>query len=75
MRSHTSMPYNPTFANVFYRAGFIEHWGRGIEKIYDSCKEYGCESPRYELLGNALRVHFKALPSAIIKEKSDAQNI
>ena len=75
MRSHTSMPYNPTFANVFYRAGFIEHWGRGIEKICDSCKEYGCELPRYELLGNTLRVHFKALSSAIIKEKSDNKNI
>ena len=75
MKSHTSMPYNPTFANVFYRAGFIEHWGRGIEKICDSCKEYGCELPRYELLGNTLRVHFKALPSAIIKEKSAQKNI
>lgn len=33
-----SKPYNPGIANVFYRAGYIEAWGRGISKIYSSCK-------------------------------------
>src|SRR3990167_8721770 len=26
-------PYNPLIANVFFRTGLIESWGRGIEKI------------------------------------------
>lgn len=30
---HTSKPRNPKIAEVFYRAGFIEAWGRGYEKI------------------------------------------
>ena len=30
---HISSPRNKLIANVFYRAGFIEHWGRGVEKI------------------------------------------
>ncbi len=30
---HTSKPRNPKIANVFYKAGFIESWGRGYEKI------------------------------------------
>lgn len=32
MGKHASKPYNPSIANVFYLAGFIESWGRGIEK-------------------------------------------
>ena len=33
MSKHTSKPRNPKMAQVFYRAGFIEAWGRGYEKI------------------------------------------
>ncbi|MBQ4307777.1 MAG: putative DNA binding domain-containing protein, partial [Lachnospiraceae bacterium] len=28
---------NPDIANVFYRAGYIETWGQGIQKICDEC--------------------------------------
>ena len=68
MEPHDSVPYNPDIANVFYRAGYIEHWGRGIEKICDECRELGAEPPRYELLGHGLRVFFKALESALIDQ-------
>lgn len=70
METHDSRPYNPDIANVFYRAGYIEHWGRGIQKICDACRELGAELPIYELRGNGLRVHFKALQSALIKSNS-----
>lgn len=66
MQPHRSEPYNPDMANVFYRAGFIENWGQGIQKICDECRELGTELPVYELNGTALRVHFKALHSALI---------
>lgn len=29
MSKHASKPYNPSIANVYYLAGFIESWGRG----------------------------------------------
>lgn len=32
MEPHDSIPYNPDIANVFYRMGYIETWGRGIQK-------------------------------------------
>lgn len=32
MEPHDSISYNPDIANVFYRAGYIERWGRGVEK-------------------------------------------
>ncbi len=64
---HDSQPYNHNIANVFYRAGYIEHWGRGIEKICNACDELGAERPVYELIGHGLRVYFKALQSAKIE--------
>ena len=70
MKPHQSKPYNPNIANVFYRAGYIENWGRGVEKICDACKELGAKLPRYEILGNGVRVFFKALKSALIDEKT-----
>ena len=33
MRRHRSKPYNPNIANAFFRAGYVEAWGRGIEKM------------------------------------------
>lgn len=30
---HPSHPFNPLIANAFFRSGYIESWGRGIEKI------------------------------------------
>lgn len=32
MEHHRSQPYNPNIANGFFRAGYVETWGRGIEK-------------------------------------------
>lgn len=52
--SHISIPYNPAIANVFFRAGFIESWGRGIEKVLAACKDYGCPKPEWEYDGTAL---------------------
>ena len=65
--AHNSIPYNPDIANVFYRAGYIEAWECGIQKICDECKALGAELPRYEIIGNGIRVHFKALKSALIE--------
>ena len=49
--SHASKPYNPDIARVFYRAGYIESWGRGIQKIRDACKNLGSEDPEYIVHG------------------------
>ena len=68
MKTHDSVPYNPDLATVFYRAGFIENWGQGIQKICNECTAIGAEIPQYELVGNTLRVYFKALKSALIND-------
>jgi len=38
MQRHRSRPYNPSIANAFFRAGYVESWGRGIQKICESCE-------------------------------------
>ena len=53
IRKHPSQPYNPDIANVFFRSGMIEAWGRGVEKIIDACRNLGVKEPefRYEKIG------------------------
>ena len=68
MKAHESEPYNPKIANVFYRAGFIESWGQGIKKICDECRAIGADLPEYNLVGTSLRISFKALEKALIRE-------
>jgi ATP-dependent DNA helicase RecG len=42
---HESEPFNPDIANAFFRAGMIEAWGRGIEKIMAACTKQGNPTP------------------------------
>lgn len=44
-----SLPANPTIANVFYRRGTMEAWGRGIGLIMESCKEQGLPTPEIKV--------------------------
>ena len=66
MGTHKSIPFNPSIANAFYRAGYIEAWGRGIQKVLESCKELGSSAPDYTVLGDDLTVKFTALANAAI---------
>ena len=59
LKSHKSRPYNPNIAQTFFRAGFIEAWGSGIERIKDACKAENAEFPEFEKSGNDLTVIFK----------------
>jgi ATP-dependent DNA helicase RecG len=50
--------YNPLIAGAFFRSGQIEAWGRGIEKITDSCKSWGKPVPFYEIRSNYVMIGF-----------------
>lgn len=54
VHKHNSVPFNPDIANTFFRAGYIESWGRGIEKVILACKSYGCPKPEWEFDGTGL---------------------
>jgi predicted HTH transcriptional regulator len=42
-----SKPFNPDIANVLFRAGLIESWGRGTLKIIKKCQQAGFSAPIY----------------------------
>lgn len=58
---HYSKPYNPLIAQTFFKAGFIESWGRGFEKIKDECEKYNVPLPGVEI--NSDGVMIKCVPS------------
>ncbi|MEI6753860.1 MAG: ATP-binding protein [Paludibacter sp.] len=37
LHEHSSRPYNPDIANAFFRSGYVESWGRGIEIMTEQC--------------------------------------
>ena len=56
LERHSSYPRNKNIAEVFYRAGFIESWGRGIRKIIDGIKKAGLAEPKIEDAEGGVRV-------------------
>ena len=42
---HRSKPRSPLIADVCFRGGYIDSWGRGTIKIIESCKEEGFPEP------------------------------
>lgn len=75
MGKHRSRPYNPLIANTFFRAGFIEAWGRGIEKIKDSCKEVGNPMPEYTIKREDIMVMFSSLVSNTDQAANQANQV
>ncbi len=58
-QKHSSIPYNPDISNAFFRAGYIEAWGRGTIKIIEQCKEHDLPEPEFENTGKDFWVVFK----------------
>ena len=56
LERHSSYPRNKNIAEVFYRAGFIESWGRGIRKIVDGVKNAGLAEPKIEDAEGGVRI-------------------
>lgn len=70
MQRHRSEPYNPDIANAFFRAGYVEAWGRGIQKNFEACESNGNIVPEYTLHPGDIMVKF----TAIQKRQNDALN-
>ncbi|MBI5849722.1 MAG: putative DNA binding domain-containing protein [Planctomycetes bacterium] len=73
LRKHASRPFNPLLANAFFRAGYIEAWGRGIEKIACECRAHGIEPPEYDSEMAGLMVTFRGSAShaAALRAQAD----
>ena len=57
---HSSYPRNPLIADVCFKGGLIDTWGRGTIRIIETCKEAGLPEPElYERDGGFLVTLFK----------------
>jgi len=59
LQEHSSRPYNPDIANAFFRSGYVEAWGRGIDKITEQCIAAGLPAPQFLPDGSDFWVIFK----------------
>jgi len=50
---------NPIIADVFYKTGLIEKWGRGTNRVIEMSIEAGIAPPKFEEITGAAVVTFK----------------
>jgi len=58
LQKHSSKPRNPDIANAFFRAGYIEAWGRGTIKIIEQSKKHGLPTPEFKNEGSDFWIIF-----------------
>ncbi len=59
-QSHPSRPRNPLIADVCFKGGYIDSWGRGTLKIINACREAELPEPSItEQFGGMLVEIFK----------------
>jgi ATP-dependent DNA helicase RecG len=73
LSTHPSKPNNPDVANVFFRTGMIEAWGRGIDKIIKMCLSDGLQEPVFDIGFGGLQIDFTAKVDGV--EKSIEESI
>ena len=55
---HSSKPFNPKVAHVFFVSGMIEAWGRGFDKIRSECNSlYETPMPEFSISDEGVMVH------------------
>ena len=57
-RNHLSKPRNTLLADIFYKSGFIESWGRGTLKIVNECVNENLPEPDFENRGHLFALIF-----------------
>jgi ATP-dependent DNA helicase RecG len=57
--NHDSVTRNPILAEVFYRAGLIEKWGRGTNRVVAQCQQAGITPPEFREVGGSVVVTFR----------------
>lgn len=72
-KKHVSKPRNPNIANVFFKSGYVESWGRGYYNIELACEETDSKLPKPKAEFGGLTVECRA--SDQYKELASKWNI
>ena len=59
LKLHSSHPRNRNIANAFFKAGFIDAWGRGYKKIREGFEAASLPMPKVENFCGGVRVTFQ----------------
>ena len=71
MQKHSSYPRNHNIANAFYKAGFVESWGRGFKKIAEEFEKAKLPLPTIEEdCGGVMAVIQRRTIDEIIQERN-----
>lgn len=74
MQDHESYPRNTLIADVFFRAGFIEAWGRGYEKIRRAFEEEKLQVPLFEQVRGGVLATIQREKFVAMQKEGDASN-
>ncbi|MDX9694251.1 MAG: ATP-binding protein [Bacteroidales bacterium] len=74
LEKHPSRPYNKTIADIFFKSGFIEAWGRGISKILNGFKEAGLPLPDFASTMGGILVTIIRKDNVLSEELNNGRN-
>ena len=69
--SHPSFPRNELLANMFFKAGYIEAWGRGTLEIAKEVSKAGLPEPDFEELTGGIALTFFQPTAPYLAEEVD----
>ena len=76
LQKHSSFPRNHNIANAFYKAGFVESWGRGFKKIAEEFEKAKLPLPTIEEeCGGMMAVIQRKTVDEIIQERESGGNV
>ena len=76
LQKHSSFPRNHNIANAFYKAGFVESWGRGFKKIAEEFEKANLPLPTIEEeCGGVMAVIQRKTVDEIIQERDNGGNV
>ena len=77
MNKHSSYPRNHNIANVFFKAGFVESWGRGFKKIAEELENANMPLPTIEEKGGGVTaiIQRKTINEVITKRNGTGVNL
>lgn len=75
MHDHESHPRNTLIADAFFRAGFIEAWGRGYEKIREAFEREKLQLPTFEQVRGGVLATIKREKFLSLQTHNVADNV
>lgn len=75
LSKHPSHPFNPLLASAFFRAGYIESWGRGIEKILRECQKHGIPIPIFDSSLSGLMLTFRTRSAPLVLQAEEEPQV